>query len=157
MEVIGSSKIVQDLFANYLAYDHKYVGNDDLSTKQMLQHLWQHEMEAGMREDIPQYQNKKNGQHTLTYQSPLDCMVGRQRTLAVLDSLLLFLFCQKKVDCEGTLMDAKRLKRNLSYTIRVNCHSMDIQVLRNAVELVLEHHFNKHSLCGEWCKLKNLA
>jgi hypothetical protein len=30
-------------------------------------------------------------------------------------------------------------------------------VLRGAVESVLEHHFNNHSLCGLWCKVKNLV
>jgi hypothetical protein len=53
-------------------------------------------------------------------------------------------------------MNAKRLKRNLSYTIRVNCCASDIEVLRMAIESVLEHHFNNHSLCEEWCKVKNL-
>jgi hypothetical protein len=28
--------------------------------------------------------------------------------------------------------------------------------LRKAIELVLEHHFNNHGLCGEWCNVKNL-
>jgi hypothetical protein len=28
--------------------------------------------------------------------------------------------------------------------------------MENAVRSVLEHHFNNHSLCGEWCKLKKL-
>jgi hypothetical protein len=53
-------------------------------------------------------------------------------------------------------MDAERLKRKLSYVVRVNCRTTDIEVLRKAIESVLEHHFNNHSLCGEWCKVKNL-
>jgi hypothetical protein len=53
-------------------------------------------------------------------------------------------------------MDAKRLKRNLSYAIRVNFRST-LAVSRGAVESVLEHHFNNHSLCGLWCKVKNLV
>jgi CRISPR/Cas system CSM-associated protein Csm2 small subunit len=28
--------------------------------------------------------------------------------------------------------------------------------LKTAVESVLEHHFNNHSLCGTWCKVKGL-
>jgi hypothetical protein len=53
-------------------------------------------------------------------------------------------------------MDGGQLKLNLSYINRVNCCATDICGLKNAVESVLEHHFNKHSLCGEWYKVKNL-
>jgi hypothetical protein len=52
-------------------------------------------------------------------------------------------------------MDAERLKRNLSYAIRVNCRG-SLNDMKKAIESVLEHHFNNHSLCGEWCKVRNL-
>jgi hypothetical protein len=52
-------------------------------------------------------------------------------------------------------MDAKHLKRNLSYAIRVN-YRASLEDMRRAIESVLEHPFNNHSLCGEWCKVKNL-
>jgi hypothetical protein len=53
-------------------------------------------------------------------------------------------------------MDAECLKHNLSYAIGVNC-SLTLAVLKAAVESVLEHHFNNHSLYGLWCKVKNLV
>jgi hypothetical protein len=46
MEAIGSSQIVKDLFVNYSAYIHEYFGDDDSSTKKMLQHLWQDEVDG---------------------------------------------------------------------------------------------------------------
>jgi hypothetical protein len=59
MEAIFSSQIVQDVFDNYPAYIHEYVGDDDSSTKKVLRHLWQDEMDRGMREEVPQYKNKQ--------------------------------------------------------------------------------------------------
>jgi hypothetical protein len=41
--------------------------------------------------------------------------------------------------------------------IRCNCACGDVTVLKRAVECVLQHHFNNHSICGEdWCRVKNL-
>jgi primosomal replication protein N len=49
------------------------------------------------------------------------------------------------------------MKRNLSCAIRTNCCYGDKVVLKTAVESVLlEHHFNNHSLCDNWCKVKSL-
>jgi hypothetical protein len=32
----------------------------------------------------------------------------------------------------------------------------DITDMRAAVESVLEHHFNNHEGCGDWCRVKKL-
>jgi hypothetical protein len=41
--------------------------------------------------------------------------------------------------------------------ICVNCGCCgEVDILRAAVESVLEHHFNNHSLCGTWCKVNGL-
>jgi hypothetical protein len=54
MEPVGSAKIIHGLFENNQAYVYKYVGDGDLSTKKVLRHLWQKEMDDGMTEDVPQ-------------------------------------------------------------------------------------------------------
>ena len=53
-------------------------------------------------------------------------------------------------ECTGTTYDTERLKRNLSYNIRNNC-SKNIEDMRAGVCSVLEHHFNDHKSCGDWC------
>jgi hypothetical protein len=63
---------------------------------------------------------------------------------------------KKNAICEGSNLDAERLKRNVSYAIRSNCKEKEVSVLKNAVEAVLEHHFGNHSKCGDWCLVKPL-
>jgi hypothetical protein len=63
---------------------------------------------------------------------------------------------KKKSDCEATNLDAERLKRNLSFAICTHCLYKDVSCMRATVENVLEHHFNNHEDCGEWCKVKQL-
>ena len=53
-------------------------------------------------------------------------------------------------------MDAERLKCNVSYAIQLNCCVTNVSVLKKAIESVLEHHFNNHSLSGNWCRVKDL-
>jgi hypothetical protein len=78
MEAIGSAKIVQELFAAHNAYIHEYVGNDDSSTKKVLQHSWKEEMEHGLREVLPKYDSGRlkpdNGL------LPIERRAGRQGT-----------------------------------------------------------------------------
>jgi hypothetical protein len=59
MEAIGSSQIVQDLFENYLTYVHEHIGDDNSSTKKVLQHSWQDEMDRGIRTEVLRYKNKQ--------------------------------------------------------------------------------------------------
>jgi hypothetical protein len=48
-------------------------------------------------------------------------------------------------------MDAERMKRRLSWTLRL--HSAGTyEEFKEAVVTVLEHHFNNHEYCGDWCK-----
>jgi hypothetical protein len=160
MEAIGSAKIVSDLFDRYDLYIHEYVGDDDSSTKKVLRHLWKEEMEAGLRDDVPRYESKvkkpDNGLLPIKHPSIIWLANKGHRVQGLANKL--FMLCRKKkADCKGTPMDAERLKRNLSYTIWVNCGTKDITILKKAIELVLEHHFNNHSLCGSWCKVKNLT
>jgi hypothetical protein len=45
-------------------------------------------------------------------------------------------------------MDAEWLNYTLAYAIHANCGATDVSVLKAAVESVLEHHLNNHSLCA---------
>jgi hypothetical protein len=67
---------------------------------------------------------------------------------------LLNLAQMKNSDCEATLLDAERFKRNLLYIICVICRTFNLEAMENAIRSVLEYHFNNHTLCGGWCKVK---
>jgi hypothetical protein len=49
--------------------------------------------------------------------------------------------------------DAERMKRNFSYFIHMY-HIQPFPLIMRASKAVLEHHFNNHKFCDEWCPLK---
>jgi hypothetical protein len=115
-------------------------------------------VDHGIRDHVPRYKNKQkkpdNGRLPIEHPSII-WLADKGHRVRQLANKLFKLCRKKKAVCIGTPMDAERLKRNLSYAIRVNCGG-SLEEMRRAIESVLEHHFNNHSLCGEWCKVKNL-
>ena len=161
MEAIGSAKIVQNLFKNYPAYIYEYVGDDDSSTKKVLRHSWKDEVDAGIRreEDFPRNKNgqKKPDNGLLPIDHPsIIWLADKGHRVRQLANKLFKLSKLKKDVSECTTMDAERLKRNLSYAIRTNCRSKSLPIMKAAVNQVVEHHFNNHEACGEWCSVKPL-
>ena len=60
----------------------------------------------------------------------------------------------KKDGCGCTKMDAERMKRQMSWTLRL--HSTGTyHDFEKAVLAVLEHHFDNHEHCAAWCKSAN--
>jgi hypothetical protein len=53
-------------------------------------------------------------------------------------------------------MDAERMKRRLSWTLRLHCFGT-YDAMKTAVRAVLEHHFNNHEFCVDWCQARNGA
>jgi hypothetical protein len=53
-----------------------------------------------------------------------------------------------------TMVDAYRLKRNFGYWI-LSYHTMTFDIFREKSKAVVEHHFNNHTHCGDWCAMKN--
>jgi hypothetical protein len=159
MESIGSSKIVHRIFNNYDAYVYEYVGNDDSSTKKVLRHSWADEKAARIIDDVPRNKNgtKKPDNGLLPIEHPsIIWLADKGHRVRQFATKLYKLAAKKKADCEGTSLDAERIKRNLSYAIRVNCGNEEVATLKTAVESVLEHHFGNHTLCGDWCQVKGL-
>jgi hypothetical protein len=162
MEAIGSAKIVGELFDNYEAYICEYVGDDDASTKKVLRHSWADEVRAGIRleKDIPRNKDgkKKPDNGLLPIEHPeIIWQADKGHRVRQFANKLFKLSGMKVEESQCNSMDAERLKRNMSYAIRTTCASKDLSVMKKAVESVLEHHFNNHSLCGDWCRLKKLA
>ena len=55
-----------------------------------------------------------------------------------------------------TKMDVKRLGKNFGYMAR-NLSRMSEDLYCHAARAVLEHHFDNHEYCGDWCKRKRLS
>jgi hypothetical protein len=59
MEAIGLAETVQELFDTHNTYIHEYIGDNDSSTKKVMRHLWQEDLDCGMREELPKYSNEE--------------------------------------------------------------------------------------------------
>ena len=51
-------------------------------------------------------------------------------------------------------MDATRLGKNFGYMART-LRQRDETEFVDAAKAVLEHHFDNHEYCGDWCRRKN--
>ncbi len=120
MEAVGSANIVQGLFKNYNAYIHEYVGDDDSSTKKVLRHSWAEEYDRGLILEVPKYINRKakpdNGLLPINHPAII-WLADKGHRVRQFASKVFTLVRQKKAKCKGCPMDAKRLKRNVSYAI----------------------------------------
>jgi hypothetical protein len=94
----GLSQIVQDLFENYLAYIHEYVGDNDSSTKKVLRHLWQDEVDRGIRTEVLRYENiqKKPDNGCLPIDHLFIVWLAHKRHRVRLFVNKLFILCRKK-------------------------------------------------------------
>jgi hypothetical protein len=54
-----------------------------------------------------------------------------------------------------TMVDAHQLKRNFEHWMLLSCHTMTFDMFREKSKAVVEHHFNNHAHCGDWCAVKN--
>jgi hypothetical protein len=63
----------------------------------------------------------------------------------------------KNADSGGvTGVDRDRLKQKKSYARAKNVDG-NFNQFKDAFEPSIEHHFNNHTLCGEWCASKKLT
>jgi hypothetical protein len=52
-----------------------------------------------------------------------------------------------------TMVDAYRLKHDFGYWLLSYCQK-DFDMFSDKSEAVVEHHFNNHSHCDDWCSMK---
>jgi hypothetical protein len=55
-----------------------------------------------------------------------------------------------------TKMDSSRIGKNFGYMVRTLPKLLECQYL-DAAKAVIEHHFDEHKYCGEWCKRKSMT
>jgi hypothetical protein len=53
------------------------------------------------------------------------------------------------------MVDAYRLKCNFGFWLLSYCQK-DFDIFSNKSEAVVEHHFNNHSHCDDWCSMKGV-
>jgi hypothetical protein len=55
-----------------------------------------------------------------------------------------------------TKMDVQQLRKNMGYMIKA-LKDMDESMYCCAAKAVLEHHFDNHEHCDEWCRRKTMT
>jgi hypothetical protein len=159
MEAGGAAKIVYRLFANEeeKCYISHLVTDDDSSVRKILTHSYQEMIEAHTStiDDWPRYSNgqKKpdNGLLPLLHRAITFLADKGHRTRGYARVLFAESMKSKKNGCGCTKLDAERMKRRMSWTLRLHSNGTYAE-FRKAVLAVLEHHFNNHQHCAEWCK-----
>jgi hypothetical protein len=159
MEAAGAAKIVCRMFANEedkCCISH-LVTDDDSSVRKILTHSYQEMIEATLItiNDWPRYSNgqKKpdNGLLPLDHQ-PITFLADKgHRTRGYARVLFAEAAKSKKNGCGCTKLDAERMKRRMSWTLRLHSNGTYTE-FRKAVLAVLEHHFDNHQHCADWCQ-----
>jgi hypothetical protein len=164
MEVTGAAAIVKRLFEN--VYHKCYVANlvtdDDSSVRNFLTHSYREQLEAAIitEAEWPRYANGKkkpdNGLLPLLHAIIRFKADKGHRVRGY--SHFLFAEAVKSIanGCGCTKVDAERMKRQLSWTLRLHCFGT-YEEFQTAVLAVLEHHFNNHQYCGDWCQASKVA
>jgi hypothetical protein len=158
MEATGAVRIVRRLFENlkHNCYVAHLVTDDDSSVRKILTHSYK-ELLAALRitaAEWPKYPNGKkkpdNGMLPLLHEIIIFLADKGHRVRGY--SRFLFVEAAKSVanGCGCTKVDAERMKRRLSWTLRLHCLGT-YDEFKVAVRAVLEHHFNNHEFCGAWC------
>ena len=156
MEAIGARMFVLGIFEEWDAYVREIVADDDSSIRRILKHKFKKLFELGLIPERPRYESgalkPDNGELPVEHVE-IHFFSDRNHRVRSIAKDFFILGRKKLSECIGTTHDAERLKRNLSYAIRGNCDKT-IDDLTTAVKSVLEHHFNNHEFCGDWCQCK---
>jgi hypothetical protein len=159
MEASGAAKIVNRLFQNeeHKCYVASLVTDDDSSVRKILTHSYRDQVEASAMTDAewPRYANgkKKPDNGMLPLLHPEICFLADKGHRVRGYSRFIFAEAIKSIakGCGCTKIDAERMKRRLSWTLRLHCFGT-YEDFQTAVLAVLEHHFNNHQYCGDWCQ-----
>ena len=162
MEACGAARIAERLFANeeckcYIAF---LVTDDDASVRKVLTHSFKDMVAAGMMTDAewPRYgttgKGKKkpdNGLLNILHVLIIFFADKGHRVRGYIRVLFTESYKSAADGCGCTKIDAERMKRRMSWTLRLHCGGTYAE-FKTAVHAVLEHHFNNHEYCGDWCK-----
>jgi hypothetical protein len=119
-------------------------------------------VEAGVAllEQLPKaIQAKKSADHgalDLDVPQPV-CKADANHHVRAYGNAIHKLVAMRNADSGGaTGVDRDRLKQNFCYARAKNVDE-DFKQFKDAFLPSIEHHFNNHTLCGEWCASKKLT
>jgi hypothetical protein len=162
MEATGAAvEIVRRLFSNpeHKCFIANLVTDDDSLVRKILTHSYRELLAAGRatERECPRYKNgqKKpdHGQLPLEHAAIQFLADKGHRVRGYARAIFSEATKSKKYGCGCTKMDAERMKRRLSWTLRLHSGGT-YKEFETAVEAVLEHYFNNHEFCGDWCKAR---
>jgi hypothetical protein len=156
MEAIGSCGIVLRLYHSGDCVVLEYVSDDDSSTKNVLRHSYSDQLDKGLIDTFPRYENGKKTNDTglLPIGHPaIKWLADRNHRIRGVSKKIFHLVNQKKDKYIGNNHDAERLKRCIAYAVRQNC-LLDAEQMKTAILITVEHHFGNHEKCGTWCRVK---
>ena len=163
MEASGAAKIACRLFLNpnENCYIANLVTDDDSSVRKILTHSYQGLIDALQMtvDEWPRYEkkdgigNKKpdNGLLPILHAAIKFLADKGHRNRGYSRVIFTEAAKSKKDGCGCTKIDAERLKRRMSWTLRLHSRGT-FEEFQTAVLAVLEHHFNNHEHCASWCK-----
>jgi hypothetical protein len=162
MEATGAARLVKRLSTDGIVYIGEYVSDDDSSSRAMLTHSYKDSIEAGLMasEDRPRYKHggKKpdNGRLPINH-PPITFLADKgHRVRGYAKKYFLLAGAVKAKNFGVTKIDAKRMKRRLSWALRIRTGGT-FKELQEYLTAVLEHHFDNHNHCGDWCKAKGMT
>jgi hypothetical protein len=149
------------IFSQGDAFVGTIVTDDDSTMRSRLKQNGREKVEAEvvLFEQLPTtIQKKKSADHgalDLDVPEPV-CKADANHRVRAYGNALHKLVAMKNADSGGvTGVDRDRLKQNFRYARAKNVDKA-FDLFKDAFQPSIEHHFNNHTLCGEWCAAKKL-
>jgi hypothetical protein len=155
MEGVGAHRNVKKIFDNCNCYIRYYVMDDDGSTKRVLKWKLSEFKKAvaeGRITDAGEEYTAKNGMLDINHPF-ITFLADKNHRVRTYASAIFKLAYDSKANSLCTKVDAERLKRNFGYCLHLY-HDRPFEEFKKSVECVVEHHFNNHDNCGDWCCAK---
>jgi hypothetical protein len=162
MEPHAAVMCINSIFSRGDAFVGTIVTDDDSSMRSRLKQNGREKVEAGvvkfddLSNTIKIRESNDHGVLDLDVPEPI-CKADANHRVRAYGNALHKLVAMKKDDSGGvTGVDRDRLKQNFCYARAKNVQE-DFAVFKEAFKPSIEHHFNNHTLCGEWCAAKKLT
>ena len=162
MEATGAIQNVLKLFNEHGCYAAMLACDDDSSSKAVLQWSYKDlEFNASANGEVYVWPKtaggyKKTDNGKLPLEHPIMFFLADKNHRVRTYARKYFELSRKPLkESECTSVDAERIKRNFSYCVRMYSGE-NFDVFMAAMKAVIEHHFNNHEFCGDWCPMKKM-
>ena len=132
--------------------------DDDTATKCLLRQKYKEQQEEAHKKNMVYVwpmqkgkQDKDTGMLPLSHPNPVFLADPNHRLRGMFGKIYK-LATKKKEDSKCTKMDAARLKYNGTIAVHSNRKNAEsLELFSKFIMTVVEHQFNNHSDCGDWC------